>query len=478
MMNRMTETVHNEAQRWPDLHRPSYHFTAPRQWINDPNGLCFHDGRYHLYYQYNPGAAKWGDIHWGHATSADLVAWRDEPVALAPTPGFDQGGCFSGSFALVDGVPTLYYTGYTPERQVQCVATSTNLQTWTKHPEHTIAMPPEGVGAQDFRDPYVFQHGGWWYMVVGASIRSERGQCLLYRSTDGRDWQYRHPLYTSPSLALGVMWECPNFFPLGDKWILSVSVWPNLGAHYFIGRFENELFVPESEGVLDVDAGSFAHLTMLGPDGRTLQWAWMNEQRAQDQIDADGWAGAMTVPRELSLDERGRLNLRPVAEIGSLRGKSVVPVVTGATSGVLQTFAGRCLDIEARFTMRDRQKVGLTVLASPDGSEATRIFFWPDARRLVIERARSSINPKTRRQDVHGLLCLDDGEPLRLRVLLDGSVLEVYANDRLCLATRVYPALYSSVHGAAFVEGDADVWLQAWTMAGIHPDQRPDLTLA
>ena len=93
MMNRMTEAVHNEAQRWPDLHRPSYHFTAPRQWINDPNGLCFHDGRYHLYYQYNPGAAKWGDIHWGHASSADLVAWRDEPVALAPTPGFDQGGC-------------------------------------------------------------------------------------------------------------------------------------------------------------------------------------------------------------------------------------------------------------------------------------------------------------------------------------------------------------------------------------------------
>jgi beta-fructofuranosidase len=170
-------------------HRPRYHFTAARQWINDPNGLCFHAGRYHLYYQYNPAAPRWGDIHWGHASSADLVNWRDEPVALKPSPGFDEGGCFSGSFALVSGVPTLYYTGYTAERQVQCAATSSDLLSWTKHPERCIDTPPPGVGATDFRDPYVFRHGGRWYMAVGASIRSERGQVLLYRSEDGVAWQ-------------------------------------------------------------------------------------------------------------------------------------------------------------------------------------------------------------------------------------------------------------------------------------------------
>lgn len=460
------------------FHRPRYHFTAPSRWINDPNGLSYHDGRYHLYYQYNPNAAHWGDIHWGHASSADLVSWRDEPLALAPTAGDDQDGCFSGSFALVEGVPTLYYTGYTRERQVQCVATSTDLRRWTKHPERTIAVPPEGVGAQDFRDPYVFRHGDWWYMVVGASTRGERGQCLLYRSADGIDWQYRHPLYTSPNLALGIMWECPNFFPLGGKWVLTVSVWPNLGAHALIGRFENERFVPESDCVLDVDGGAFAHLTMEAPDGRRLQWAWMNEQREQDQIDADGWAGAMTVPRELSLDDRGRLTLRPVAEIAALRTAPLALTASGATRGELLQFAGRSLDIEASFTLRDRRKVGLSLLASPDGSEATRIVYWPEARRLTIERARSSVNPKTRRQDLHGLLCLDDGEPLRLRVLLDHSVLEVYANERLCLSTRVYPALPSSVHGSAFTEGDAELALSAWSMGSIHPEHRPALTVS
>lgn len=462
-----------------DLHRPRYHFTAPSRWINDPNGLCFHDGRYHLYYQYNPNASKWGDIHWGHASSADLVHWQDEPIALAPSPGPDAGGCFSGSFALVAGVPTLYYTGFTGERQVQCVATgSADLCRWTKHPERTIVDPPECVELNDFRDPYVFRHDGYWYMLVGASLRHERGQALLYRSDDGIAWDYRGPLYTAPNLAFGRMWECPNFFPVGDKWVLTVSIWLGLGVHWFVGRFENEVFVPESDGVLDPEAGAFAHLTMRGPDGRALQWAWMNEQREQALIDAAGWAGAMTVPRALSLDRRGRLNLCPVAEITALRQAPVEVCATGAARGVLQTFSGRHLDIEARFTIRavrESQKFGLTLLAAPDGSEATRIVFWPDARRLSIERARSSTDAKVHRQDVSAQLDLDPGEDLRLRVLLDASVLEVYANDRLCLSTRVYPQSELSVQGSAFADGDADLALQAWNMGSIYAAPRAEL---
>jgi beta-fructofuranosidase len=462
-----------------DLHRPRFHFTAPTNWINDPNGVCFHAGRYHLYYQYNPNAAKWGDIHWGHASSADLVHWRDEPIALAPTPGgADAGGCFSGSFALVAGQPTLYYTGYTAQRQVQCAATSDDLQHWTLQPARTITTPPPGVGVHDFRDPYVFRHDDRWYMVVGASLHHERGQCLLYRSDDGIAWDCRGPLFTSPNLAFGRMWECPNFFLLGDRWVLTVSIWPGLGAHWFVGRFENEVFVPESDGVLDLDAGAFAHLTMQGPDGRTLQWAWMNEQREQARIDAAGWAGAMTVPRELSLDARGRLNLCPVTELAALREASVEVVTTGALCGVVVTFAGRHLDIEATFTIRsvrDSQKLGLTVLASPDGGEVTRIVFWPDARRLSVARARSSTDALVRRQDLHGMLVLDEGEALHLRVLLDGSVLEVYANDRLALATRVYPVSEASVLGSVFVEGEADVALQVWAMGCLHEGPRSKL---
>jgi beta-fructofuranosidase len=462
-----------------DLHRPRYHFTAPTNWINDPNGLCFHDGRWHLYYQYNPSAAKWGDIHWGHATSADLVTWDDEPIALAPSPGDDAAGCFSGSFALVDGVPTLYYTGFTGDRQVQCAATgSADLRRWTKHPARTIALPPAGVDPLDFRDPYVFRHGAWWYMVLGASLNHERGQALLYRSVDGLAWDFRGALHTAPDARLGLMWECPNFFPVGDRWVLTVSLWLGLGAHAFVGRFENERFVPEWDGPLDVDAGAFAHLVAPAPDGRPVQVAWMNEQREQTLIDADGWAGAMTVPREVSLDARGRLNLRPVAEIAALRQAPIAVATTGVARGVVATFAGRHLDVEATFTLHsvhDSQKVGLTLCAAPDGSEATRIVYWPDARRLSIERSRSSLEPGVRRQDVQAHLELDRDEPLRLRVLLDASVLEVYANERLCLATRVYPTQAASAQCAVFVDGRADVALQAWEMGSIFGGPRAPL---
>ena len=469
----MTATTHTAATTANvDRHRPRYHLTAPANWINDPNGVCWHSGRYHVYYQYNPGASKWGDIHWGHASSADLVHWQDEGIALAPSPGHDAGGCFSGSFAVVGGQPTLYYTGYTPERQVQCVATSQDLHHWTKHPERTIVTPPEGVDVHDFRDPYVFQHQGWWYMVLGASLHHERGMALIYRSADGLSWEDRGPLYTSPNLQLGVMWECPNFFPVGDKWVLTVSVWLNTGAHAFVGRFENERFIPEWDGPLDVDGGAFAHLTMQAPDGRALQWSWINEQRDQALVDADGWAGALSVPREMGVDARGRLTQRPAAEVAQLRQAPLQLEATGSSTGVLQRFEGRHLDIEAQFQLLDRQKVGITVCAAPDHSEATRIVFWPDARRLTIERSRSSLNAGVKRQDLYGHLELGADEPLRLRVLLDASVLEVYANDRLCLTTRIYPTQAASVCGHVFVEGLSVADVQGWDMGPIFTGPR------
>lgn len=464
------------TQPTPPEHRPRYHFTAPQHWINDPNGVCFHAGRYHLYYQYNPHAAKWGDIHWGHASSADLVTWRDEPLALAPSAGHDAGGCFSGSFAVVDGQPTVYYTGYTAERQVQCVATSPDLIHWTKHPERTLVQPPPGVEGHDFRDPYVFQHGGHWYMALGASLHHERGQCLLYRSSDGIHWEDRGVLYAADDSRLGVMWECPNFFPLGgpgsETWVLTVSLWPGLGVHAFVGRFENERFLPDWSGPLDLDSGAFAPLTTRLPDGRTVQWAWANEQREQPLIDADGWAGCMTVPRQLGLDAQGRLTQAPVAEVAAYRLAPLTLHAQPAAPNAAQRwhFAGRHLDIEARFATPSRHKVGLTLLANPTRSEYTRIVYWPEARRLSIERGRSSLAQGARRHDVHAHLALQAGEDLDLRVLLDASMLEVFANGRLCLTTRVYPSDPASELGELFSDGPEAVHCHAWTMGTMWPE--------
>jgi beta-fructofuranosidase len=474
---------------WPpapqDVHRPRTHFTAPQGWLNDPNGVCFHGGRWHVFYQHNPREPRWGGIHWGHASSPDLRHWTDEPLALAPgAPGeVDVDGCFSGSFALVNGTPTLHYTGFTWARQVQCVATSEDpdLRRWTKRPERTIHQPPEGVGGTDFRDPYVFRHDGVWWMVVGGSIRSERGIVLLYRSEDGVRWAGQPPLFTAPRLDQGVLWECPNFFPLPEadgvhrgRWVLTVSVWPNLSALAFTGRFEGGRFLPEHEQVLDPDGGAFAHLAAPAPDGRMLQWAWLCEQREQAAVDADGWAGALSWPRELGLDARGRLSLRPAREMAAHRGAALplTPVATGpdARGDRWRLDGGRAVDLELRVTRRDRLRCGLTLAASPCGSESTRVFFWPDARRLVIERARSSINPQASRQNLWTHLELADDEVLDLRVVLDHSVLEVFANGRCALATRLYPALATSTRVAAWADGDADLALSAWTLE--TPDAR------
>lgn len=452
-------------------HRPRFHFTAPQGWLNDPNGVIRWQGRWHLHYQHNPQGPRWGQIHWGHASSEDLLTWRDEPIALAPSPGVDQDGCFSGSIAIVDGTPTLYYTGFRDGLQVQCLATSPDLRQWTKQPALTIGDPPPGVGRTDFRDPFVFRVAGQWYMVVGASLRSERGQVLLYRSDDGLHWTYRHALYTATDLGQGVLWECPNFFPLGDRWVLTVSVWPNLAALWFVGRFEDERFVPQTQGVLDPDGGAFAHLVAPTDDGRWLQWAWMAEQRAQSAVDADGWAGALTVPRELGIDAQGRLLQRPAREVAQLRREPVPVRATGAVRGETHRFQGDVLDLEARFTLRDRQKVGLVVAASADATERTRLYFWPDARRLVIDRSMSSTDPGASRQQVWALHEHVDGEPLRLRVLLDRSVLQVYADERTCLSTRIYPAGAGSVHGSVFVEGEGAAEVQAWTLRGILPER-------
>ncbi|WP_216322169.1 glycoside hydrolase family 32 protein [Deinococcus aestuarii] len=450
-----------------DPHRPLYHFTPPSGWLNDPNGITHHGGRWHLYYQHNPYRPQWGHIHWGHASSADLVAWRDEPLALAPTPGSaDEHGCFSGSFAVVGGLPTLYYTGCSGGGQAQCRATSRDLVSWQKDPGHPIIPhPPEGVRHDDFRDPYVFRHGAWWYLALGASLDHDRGAVLLYRSANGVDWAYRHVLYAATRTDQGVMWECPNVFPIGERWVLIVSVAPNLGARYFVGTFEDERFVPEREGLLDSDGGAFAHLTARGGDGRRLQWAWLNEQRHQDLIDPGGWAGALSVPRELSLQE-GDLRVVPAAEVALYRGGAVLDGEVVLGSGAPHAFEGRHLDLGLRVEPGNESPVQVTLLRSPNGAEETVVTYHPEARQLRIDRSRSSLDARTNGDTQRAHLALRRGEGLDLRVLLDGSVLEVYANGRVCLSSRVYPTRAESVQGLVTAAGPTRARVQVWTMNG------------
>jgi len=197
-----------------DRHRPRFHLMPPSLWLNDPNGPLHFRGRYHLFYQYAPAINNFATKYWGHAVSTDLVHWKNVGIALAPTPGGpDKNGCWTGSAVIVDGIPTIVYTGATwsaeseraerakgiiPERQMVAIAADPNdpnLTKWIKIPENPVlAAPPEGIRAIGWRDPAVWKEGDAWYMTIGCGEAGKGGIAPLYRSKDVRSWTYLHPL--------------------------------------------------------------------------------------------------------------------------------------------------------------------------------------------------------------------------------------------------------------------------------------------
>ncbi len=264
-----------------DPHRPQYHFQPPSNWMNDPNGLIQWKGNYHLFYQYNPCAAVWGSIHWGHAISDDLVHWRDLPVALAPTPGTaDEDGIFSGCAFEADGVPTVLYTGVRepddgPRIERPCLATSTDddLVTWRKHAGNpVIVSPPAGLDVLGFRDHSVWKEGDCWYQAIGSGIRDVGGAVLVYRSRDLRDWEYVGPLCVGDPKQTGAMWECPDFFQLGERHVLLVSPIPLGKTIYFAGDYREHRFTPLRRGLVDEGGCFYAPQSFTDAQGRRIMF--------------------------------------------------------------------------------------------------------------------------------------------------------------------------------------------------------------
>lgn len=456
-----------------DPHRPRAHFLPPRNWMNDPNGLIYWGGEYHLFYQHNPNGPFWGTMHWGHAVSPDLIRWRHLPNALAPTPGGpDKDGCFSGCAVDNDGVPTLVYTGVSPE--VQCVATSADgLITWQKHPGNpVIGGPPEGLEVTGFRDPFVWRENGEWRMVVGSGIRGEGGAVLLYRSPDLLRWEYLGPLCTGSGAETGEMWECPNFFPLGDRHVLIVSPVPLKKSLYFIGRYDGARFTPERQGVLDAGGHYYAPLSLVDALGRRVIFGWLWEGRSDAAQRAAGWAGVQSHPRVLTLGEGGDLRTEPLPELSTLRGErrhyqnlSIPP------EGVSPDVSGDCLEIRAEIDPGAARAAGLRLLASPNGEEETLLLYDREAGNLTLDSSRASLSPEVHRGAHATDLPLASGEPIRLRVFLDRSVVEVYANERRCLTGRVYPTRPDSRKVGLIARGGTATCrsLEAWEMAAAMP---------
>ncbi|XP_076924099.1 beta-fructofuranosidase, insoluble isoenzyme CWINV6-like [Bidens hawaiensis] len=430
--------VSHPAHKYEQPYRAGYHFQPPSNWMNDPNGPMLYNGVYHFFYQYNPYAATFGMIVWGHAVSYDLVNWIHLEPAIYPSHEADINSCWSGSATILPGnIPVMLYTGSDSQsRQVQDLAWPKNLsdpflREWVKYSGNPIATPPEGVRDDCFRDPSTAWRGpdGVWRMVVGGD-RDSNGMTFLYESTDFVNWtRYERPLAES-ELATGT-WECPDFFPvaLNSTNGLDTSVYNGNVLHvmkagfegidwYTIGTYtpDHENFLPQNGlrltgGTMDLryDYGKFYASKSFFDDvkNRRVLWAWVPEADSREDDIKKGWAGLQSFPRAVWLDGSGRQLIQwPVEKIESLREGEVklenkkleagsvlqTEGITASQADVIISFKldnlkeAEVLDTssvnpQTLCTERDATSVGafgpfgLLAMASKNLKEQTAIFF-------------------------------------------------------------------------------------------------------
>lgn len=300
-----------------EIPRLQNHFEPEKGWINDPNGLCFFRGQYHAFFQHNPFAPKWDTMHWGHAVSDDLLHWKELPIALYPDMPYEDGfGCFSGSALEKDGRLYLMYTSVSRDRgQTQSMAVTEDGLHFTKLPENpVIPESPLDPENRDFRDPKLFAYGDEYRMVCGAG-RDGLASVLLFSSRDLLRWEYVGPIFQSRDF--GPMPECPDLFPLGNKWVLMFSRMDETrSVQFIVGEFDGVHFIPESFQQPEKGPDFYAPQTFVDGTGRRIVIGWLfnwNRELPENAVRA----GALSLPREISLRD-GRLAMTPVAEAKKL----------------------------------------------------------------------------------------------------------------------------------------------------------------
>lgn len=313
--------------------RPKLHFTAPYGWLNDPNGLVYYNGYYHLFYQYNPYDTHWDTMHWGHARSKDLLHWQDLPIALFPDHDYDKDGVFSGSAIVKDNRLYLVYTGHAAKGkdvfETQCIAWSDDGINFTKYegnPVMTYREIPNATGSGNFRDPKVFEHDNKYYCVLAAEV-AKKGSVVLFESEDLLHWHFKTILLQNQKI-LGLMTECPDFFNVdGQDYILFSSVFglgKNSNVYAASGRMDWDSFEYQVEKIERVDKADdfYASQSFLDKDGQRIMIPWLRSVDHTDYLARSdhSWNGMMGIPRILH-SKNGSLLQKPVGKVAPLTEK-------------------------------------------------------------------------------------------------------------------------------------------------------------
>lgn len=488
--------------------RPQYHFTPEKNWMNDPNGMVFYEGEYHLFYQYNPAGDKWGHMSWGHAVSPDMVHWTHLPLALAEA---DNVMIFSGSAVVdwknssgfgKDGRPPLVavYTGFrtTDRVQFQCIAYSNDKgRTWTKY----SGNPVIDINSMDFRDPKVQWHDATRRWIMTVSLSAEH-KVRFYGSDNLKAWTLLSEF--GPAGATGGVWECPDLFELplpgtNDKrWVLVVNMNPGSvaggsGGQYFIGRFDGTQFIADRDSLISPrpgrSASESAHWFDYGPDyyaavswsdvpasdGRRLWLGWMSNWEYGGDVPTSPWRSAMSIPREVGLSRTAegiRLVQKPAREMESLRDRHFAfksGDVSEANAWLKERHVqGDQLELMVEFAPRSSGTEGVKVLKSD--TEATVIGVDRQRGRAFVDRTQSG--NVTFHQKFSGVydapLAVHDGR-VKLHLFVDASSVEVFVNDgERVFTSLVYPSAASrGVEFFGSMTSARITSLNVWTLKSI-----------
>lgn len=484
LMAACTKRVHYQDEHVDDSitprekHRPLIHFTPPAHWMNDPNGMVYLDGEYHLFYQYYPDGTVWGPMHWGYAVSTDLLHWQHLPIALYPD---SLGYIFSGS-AVVDwnntsgfgknGKPPLvaiftYHdmaaekAGKT-ETQSQGIAYSNDQgRTWAKYASNP-AIPNPG-GMRDFRDPKVCWHAPskQWVMVLAVADHVE-----FWGSPDLKHWQ-RLSEFGKEWGAHGGVWECPDLFPMKvegsdeTRWVLLVSINPGApnggsGTQYFVGDFDGKTFTPDPSVQknkpvwIDYGRDDYAGVTwsdIPDRDGRRLFLGWMSNWDYATLVPTVSWRSAMTLPRSLTLHRSTqgyRLFSQPAKELHTLRqGKYALQSrdINGAYElKSLQAMATGTMEVVLEFEHAEGSATTFGLELYNASGERYRIGYDAAAKQFFSDRRQSgkiTFSPKFAAQ-IHTAPRFSSEKTVRMRIIVDVASAEMFADDGSTVLTDVF----------------------------------------
>jgi beta-fructofuranosidase len=452
-----------------DPHRPGYHFVMPEGIATpfDPNGAIYWKGRYHLFYIFQDDRSGIKMDHWGHISSTDLFHWRHHPTDLLD--GMYSGNCFVNS----DGVPTICYH-QRGQGNAMAVALDDELNEWKKLDTNPITPDTregdEHHGKYKSWDPHGWLEGDTYYAIFGGQRPG-----VVKSPALGGEWRYVGDLFAHgvEGVSLDEDVSCADLFELDGKDVL-LAISHQLGCRYYVGEWKDEQFYPESHAQMSwVDHSFFAPESLVDDQGRRIMWAWILDAPEFGVRWDHGWSGTLSLPRVLTMGDDGLLRMDVPEEIEALRYDAVKKENLRVPSGTdvpIEGISGDSFELFIEMESAEASQFGVKVRVSPDGQEETSIFFDASEGKLKVDTRKSGAEHASKALEAAPFQ-LKEGERLELRVFVDKSVVEVFANGRQAIARRIYPSHEDSIGVSLFSTGGATRvrTLEAWKIMPSNP---------